>query len=246
MRISMGPAPLNWGREKLFEFYETALESGIEDIYLGEVTCPERANKFKDLLLSLARMIKAGGRKLYISSYALVTKSEDLEDIKELLEIADGLEVNSFAYLDNGYRNDLIAGPFLNIYNSPSLEFLSKIGFQRVVLPYELGLDSIKDIASQTSLEVEVFASGRVPLAISRNCYTLRAEGGDESECRMLCLQHPEGLTLETLDGTRLFRVNGKEILSDEIHSSRDKLEELEKAGVSVARMMPQREGIRP
>jgi collagenase-like PrtC family protease len=244
MRISLGPAPLNWGEKKLFDFYETAITGKVDIFYLGEVICCERLRKFKNLLLNLARMIKDSNKKLYISSYALVTKLEDHQDIKELLQIADGIELNCFSYLDIDFRGDLIAGPFLNIYNSPSIEFLSKLGFKRVVLPYELSLESIKDIAYKSNLEIEAFVSGRLPLAISRRCYTLRAVGKDESRCKMTCLQYPEGLALETLDGTKLFRVNGKEVSSYEIHSSKDRIKEIEDAGVSILRIMPQTEGI--
>ena len=232
MRISLGSAALSLGREGLFKFYEDAVKNRVDDFYLGEVSCPERGAKFKEVLLEVARLIKKSGKKLYISTYALVTKMSQIDDIVDLLQFADGLEINNLAFLELDFSRTLIAGPFLNIYNSQSANYLARLGFKRVVLPSELSLGSVTDIARNCELETEVMFYGRRTLGISRTCYYLRAMDLPDDACSMNCLRHPDGLSLDTC-----FRINGKEILGEEIHSLSEELPLLENSGVAVFRI---------
>ncbi len=232
MRTSLGPAALNLGREGLFKFYKDAVNNTIDDFYLGEVSCPERGVKSKELLLEIARTIKKSGKKLYISTYALVTKMSQIDDIVDLLQFADGLEINDLAFLELDFDKTLIAGPFLNIYNSQSASYLARLGFKRVVLPSELSLESVIDITRNCELEIEVMFQGRRTLGISRRCYSLRALDLPDHACSVDCLKHPDGLSLDTC-----FRINGKEILGEEIHCLSEELPLLENSGVAVLRI---------
>lgn len=231
MRKSLGPAPLSLGKERLFKFYKEAVKGDFDDIYIGEVSCSERGVKSKDLLLDIARLIKNSGKNLFISSYCLVTKLKQIENIKDLLQLADGLEVNNLGFLELDFNKTLIAGPFLNIYNSQSANYLARLGFKRVVLPQELTIESIADIAKNAKPEIEVIFNGRKALAISRRCFHLRALNLADHACNMNCLEHPHGLSLDAL-----FRINGKEILSEEIHSLNEGLPLLEDSGVGFLR----------
>ena len=232
MRTSLGPAALNLGREGLFKFYEDAVKNRVDDFYLGEVSCPERGAKSKEVLLEVARLIKNSGKRLHISTYALVTKMSQIDDIVDLLQFADGLEINNLAFLELDFSRTLIAGPFLNTYNSQSANYLARLGFKRVVLPSELSLGAVIDIARNCELETEVIFYGRRTLGISRTCYYLRALDLPDYACSMDCLEHPDGLSLDTR-----FRINGKEILGEEIHSLSEELPLLENSGVAVFRI---------
>lgn len=231
MRISLGPAPLSLGRGRLLKFYKAAVKNRFDDFYIGEVSCLERGAKSKDLLLDIARLIKDSGKNLFISTYALVTKMNQIEDARDLLQYADGLEVNNLAFLELHFDKDLIAGSFLNIYNWQSANYLAGLGFKRALLPQELTSESIIDIAKNSELEVEIVFRGRKTLAISRRCYYLRALDLNDDECKMNCFERPDGLTLN-----ELFRINGKEILSEEIHSLDGELPLLKNSGVGVLR----------
>lgn len=231
MRTSLGPAPLSLGKERLFKFYKDALNYEFDDFYIGEVSCLKRGTKSKDSLLEIAHLIKNSGKNLFISSYALVTKMNQIEDIRDLLQLADGLEVNNLAFLELDFNKTLIAGPFLNIYNWQSANYLARLGFKRAVLPQELTLESIIDIAKNSELEIEIPFYGRKALAISRRCYSLRALDLADDACKMNCLDNPDGLSLN-----ELFRINGKEILSEKTHSLDEQLPLLENSGVAVLR----------
>ena len=42
MRISLGPIPYFWERERVFDFYAHALEAPVDIVYLGETVCSKR------------------------------------------------------------------------------------------------------------------------------------------------------------------------------------------------------------
>ena len=231
MRKSLAPAPLNLGKERLFHYYARAIDDGFDEFYLGEVSCPRRGAESRRLLLDLARLIKDRGKTLFISSYALVTEMGQIDGIQDILLLADGLEVNNLAFLELGFDRRLIAGCFLNIYNSQAATLYKGLGFERVVLPPDLRLESIVDIAEFSGIEVEVLARGRKPLALSRRCYTLRALGLSDDQCAMNCFSYPHGLSLDTI-----FRLNGREVFSEKVCSLREDFTILEDAGVEVLR----------
>lgn len=231
MRTSLGPVALNRPKQGLLEFYKAAVRGGYDEVYIGEVSCPERGAKSKSLLLDIACLIKDSGKKLFISSYCLVTKMKQIEDIKNLLYLADGLEVNNPAFLELDFDKTLIAGPFLNIYNYQSANYFAGLGFERVVLPVDLTLESVIDITKNSQLETEVVFHGRRSLAVSRRCYYLRALGLPDDRCDANCFDEPRGISL---DG--LFRINGKEILSEKEYSLNAESSLLEDSGVAVLR----------
>lgn len=231
MRTSLGPVPLSLGRHRLLKFYKDAVKNKFDDIYIGETSCPERGKRLKDLLLDIAYLIKDNGKNLFISSYALVTKMSQINDIEDLLQLADGLEVNNLAFLELDFDKTLIAGPYLNIYNWQSANYLARLGFKRVVLPQELILESIIDVTKNSKLKTEVIFYGRRALGVSRRCYYLRALDLADYACNMNCIEYPDGISLDTL-----FRINGKEILSEKIHSLKEELPLLENSGVAVLR----------
>ena len=89
-------------------------------------------------------------------------------------------------------------------------------------------------------LAVEVFAFGKMPLAISARCYHARAHKLTKDNCRFVCEQDPDGMPVETLDGAGFLSVNGVQTLS---HSSASLLRDipaLRTAGVASLRLSPQ------
>lgn len=62
----------------------------------------------------------------------------------------------------------VIGGPFLNIFNSISLSQLKEFGIDETVLSYELTVNQIKALSSETKRGCVVY--GRIPLMLTRNC----------------------------------------------------------------------------
>ncbi len=79
------------------------------------------------------------------------------------------------------------------------LNWLAEQGFRRAVLARELSLDEIRAIRSQTSIELEVFASGALCLACSGKCYLSSFVGGrsgNRGMCAQPCRQYYRKETL--------------------------------------------------
>lgn len=73
------------------------------------------------------------------------------------------------------------------------LNWLAAQGFHRAVLARELSLDEIRSIRSQTSLELEVFASGALCLGCSGKCYLssfIGGRSGNRGMCAQPCRQY--------------------------------------------------------
>lgn len=71
--------------------------------------------------------------------------------------------------------------------------WLAAQGFRRAVLARELSLDEIRAIRSQTSLELEVFASGALCLGCSGKCYLssfIGGRSGNRGMCAQPCRQY--------------------------------------------------------
>lgn len=73
------------------------------------------------------------------------------------------------------------------------LNWLAAQGFHRAVLARELSLDEIRSIRSQTSIELEVFASGALCLGCSGKCYLssfIGGRSGNRGMCAQPCRQY--------------------------------------------------------
>ena len=62
-------------------------------------------------------------------------------------------------------------------------------------------------------LATEVFAFGKVPLAMSARCYHARAHKLTKDNCRFVCEKDPDGMPVKTLDGAGFrFQPAGNEL----------------------------------
>ncbi len=70
------------------------------------------------------------------------------------------------------------------------IEFVRKLGVERVIVARELSLDEIGRIAAQTKMELEVFVHGALCVAYSGQCLTSEALGGrsaNRGQCAQAC-----------------------------------------------------------
>ncbi|MDH4101180.1 MAG: U32 family peptidase, partial [Nitrospirota bacterium] len=91
----------------------------------------------------------------------------------------------------------------------------------------------------QTSMKTEVFAYGRLPLAFSWRCYTSRNFGKLRSQCTQDCMNFSDGIALETLDHKPIFTINGTQIMSNQVYSLAEEVEDLRRMGMSTLRLSP-------
>lgn len=240
MDLSLGPVLFDWSREELLAFYGEVVDYPVSTVYLGEVVCPKKAGLTLEDMESVGVKLEAAGKKVYISSLALVADRMDRKRVRAMMDLPFPVECNDPSAFQLGKGKELAAGPHITTYNIPSIEFLQSLGISRVIFPVELSIKSIKSIISHCDIETEAFAYGNLPLAFSWRCYTSRAFGLLKSNCRHDCRKFPEGMLIEDLDHKPLFKLNGTQILSAKCSNLIKEVEELKEAGVNTLRISPQ------
>ena len=133
-------------------------------------------------------------------------------------------------------------GPLVNVYNESTLGFFAGRGARAVCLPPELPFASVASLAAAArplGIGVEVFAFGRVPLAISARCYHARVHGRTKDSCQFVCDQDPDGMVVKTLDGQDFLAVNGVQTLSYNCCNLIGDVGTLRDVGVTALRLSP-------
>jgi len=246
MKLALSPVYDSWDRLRLRDFYlKEVVEMDVDTVYIGEVICQKRLtlseNDFKEIIAAL----KESGKDVYLSSLALITNNDELERSKQFLHLFDGVEVNSFGVLnilinDEKYKDlKIILGPFMNVYNSVSADYLKKFNPARLVIPYEVPYETIKDISSKSDLPLEVNSWGHLSTALSWRCYTARSFDLERDNCAKKCLEHPDGILIETVKKEDLYIINGIQLQSSKIHCLVEQIDMLKEINVSHMRITP-------
>jgi collagenase-like PrtC family protease len=135
-----------------------------------------------------------------------------------------------------------VAGPHLNIYNLPTLQWMAGLGATRWVIPLEMKRSDLAVIQQElpAGMQTEVFAYGRMPLAFSARCFTARHRNLPKDDCRFSCLDHPDGLMLKTREHEEFLVLNGTQTQSARVYNLVDAMDDMQGLGVDVARLSPQ------
>ena len=242
MNLSLGPVLYDWSREDLLSFYDEVADYPVDIVYIGEVVCPKMAGLTISDLEKVGKKLEAAGKKVYISSLALIADSMDRKRIKDDMDLPFPIECNDPASLQlgKGKGKELAVGPHITSYNISSVNVLKAAGASRLVFPVELSIDSMKVVVDECDIETEAFAYGNLPLAFSWRCYTSRAFGLLKSNCKHDCRKYPEGMLIEDLDRKPLFKMNGTQILSGKCSNLIREVDELKAAGINTLRISPE------
>lgn len=244
--LTLGPVLFHWDAEAWRDFhFRIADEAPVDTVAVGEVVCSKRLPFLADHLPAVVGRLEAAGKRVLLSSLALVTQERER---RWTAELASGsgptmVEANDVSALAPLAGRPHAIGPFVNVYNEATAAWLAARGARRLCLPPELPAASIAAIAAAAppGLAVEVFAFGRVPLAISARCYHARAHGLAKDNCRFVCARDPDGMTVDTLDGERFLAVNGLQTLSHGYANLIEDAPRLARMGVAALRLSPQR-----
>lgn len=95
-------------------------------------------------------------------------------------------------------------------------------------------------MAETPDVEFEIFAFGRLPLAISARCAHARAKGNIKDNCQFVCGDDPDGLPVRTLDRQSFLALNGVQTVSHTCQSLLGELQDLALAGIARFRLSPQ------
>ncbi|OGQ06468.1 MAG: hypothetical protein A2W38_00675 [Deltaproteobacteria bacterium RBG_19FT_COMBO_58_16] len=245
MELTIGPVLFEWKRDEIIRFYREVEQMDVDRVYIGEVVCTKkRALRLGDIPAIRDGLEKAG-KKVTLSSLAVVSNDEELDFTRELLSLSPSVEANDMSVLNivDPSQKEVFAGPHITTYNVPSLEFLSSIGVKRAAFPVELPRAAVAYNIENTGVFAEVFAHGKVPLAFSWRCYTSRAYGLSKTECRHDCANFPDGMELKNVDGAAVFTVNGTTLLSADTYTLVELVEDMKAIGVGALRVSPQYRG---
>ncbi|SEG50158.1 ubiquinone anaerobic biosynthesis protein UbiV [Bosea lathyri] len=243
MQLTLGPVLYHWSAERWRDFYyRIADEAPVETVIVGEIVCSKRAPFKQDHLPGVIERLEAAGKRVLPASLILVSLPRERRQSRELMQAEEmTVEVNDLTCLASLAGRPFAVGPFVNVYNEAAAAFLAERGASRICLPPELPLPAVATIAAALpAVAIEVFAFGRVPLAISARCYHARAHKLTKDNCRFVCEQDPDGMPVETLDGAGFLSVNGVQTLSHGCASLLRDIPALREAGVTSLRLSPQ------
>lgn len=250
LKIALGPILYFWEKPKILDFYDGIRDTPIDIIYLGETVCAKRRSLLTDDWIELARELSNTGKEVVLSSLTLLESSGDLKNLRKLCDNGEfTVEANDIAAVQILSENGVpfTTGPAVNIYNSRTLELLHKQGLKRWVMPVEMSREALAELlqAQQTSgvkdtIETEVFAYGRMPLAYSARCFTARAADRPKDDCQLECIHYPEGIPLDSQEGQHVFNINGIQTQSADFLNLLDQWQDMAAMGVDILRISPE------
>lgn len=243
--LIMGPLLFNWPAEKLHDFYaRLADEAPIDLVHVGEVVCSKRQPFHLEAIAGAIERLQRGGKRIAVSTLALITLPRERKDcantIRDWKCEVEVNDISALAYLDKGQPFRI--GPYVNVYNESTLQFLAKLGASSVCLPPELPVEAVAVIAAAArawNVECEIWSFGRIPLAMSGRCYHARLDGLTKDSCQFGCSRDSDGLDVDTLDGQKFLAVNGVQTMSQSYCNMIGDVDRLTGAGVTALRLSP-------
>ena len=170
MKIALGAVQYYWSRTAMMQFYEAMTEAPVDIVYLGEVVCSRRHELRLPDWLEIADMLAAAGKEVVLSTQILLESGKDMTTLKAIVDNGRyRVEANDMGAVHLAENTPFVAGAWLNVYNPSTLNVLAGMGAQRWVMPLEMSRDNLSVMQSErpSSMQTEVFAYGRMPLAFS-------------------------------------------------------------------------------
>ena len=245
LQLTVGPLLFNWTADAFVDFYaRIADEAPVDRVVVGELVCSKRLPFYADRIPAVVERLERGGKTVALASLALPTLERERRAARDLAEQAGyEVEINDLTLL-RWIRPErpFAVGPLVNVYNEMTLAYLARLGARRFCLPPELPIASVGALAQAAKAvdaHVEVWAYGRIPLAISSRCTHARIHGLTKDSCQFVCASDPDGLTARTLDGADFLAVNGVQTLSHVTANLIGDCASLAAAGVAALRLSP-------
>lgn len=243
MKLALGPILYYWPRETVLQFYAAIADTPVDIVYLGESVCSRRHELKLSDWLELADMLSAAGKEVVLSTQVLLESKTDMSMLHRITgNGTHAVEANDMGAVHCMDGNLFIAGPHLNIYNAPTLDFIAGTGASRWVMPLEMGGAQLAQVLQQrtSTIATEVFAYGRMPLAFSARCFSARHRNLPKDDCQFVCQEYPDGLPLNTREGQHFLVLNGIQTQSALVYNLVHELPVMAELGVDVARISPQ------
>lgn len=248
MKLSLGPSLFFWPKNDVEAYYQQALTSKADIIYLGETVCSKRRElRAKDWINLAKELASDSDKQIVISTMTLLESPAEIQTLRRLCANGELLiEANDLSAVQMMHEQQLpfVAGPAINCYNMATLKVLLKQGMSRWVMPVELSGDWLKTLLQQAEqenirdqFECEVFAWGYMPLAYSARCFTARSEDRPKDDCQYCCIKYPQGRKVNSREGERVFILNGIQTMSGYQYNLVNEVPEMASIGVDIARI---------
>lgn len=215
-----------------------AIDHGADAVYIGGPLFSARAAAANPIseIEGLIRYARPFAAKVYVALNTILTDQEIPEALDLIRQIydagADGLIIQDVGLLELDLPPiPLIASTQMHNTTPEKVKFLEAVGFRRVILARELSLTEIRDIRSQTTVELECFIHGALCVSHSGQCYMSQASfkrSGNRGRCAQLC-RHL--YTLKSGDGEKI--VENKYLLSLKDLNLMGAIPDLAKAGIT-------------
>jgi U32 family peptidase len=199
----VGPKPEILAPAGNKDAFLAALAAGADAVYCGLKAYSARmaAQNFTvEELAVLAQLARDRKVKLYLTFNTLLKPDElipagrQLEEVQRLVQ-PDALIIQDLAVAELakqvGYKGEIHLSTLANVSMSGILSRLPKaFGIQRVVMPRELDVEEIRQMAAAcpTDLSLEIFVHGALCYGVSGRCYWSSFLGG-KSGLRGRCVQ---------------------------------------------------------
>ena len=218
-----------------------AIDCGADAVYIGASDFGARRavpNSLDDIkeVVDYAHKFYA---KVHVTVNTILT-DEELEKARKLIKELYKIGVDAIIVQDSGILKLTVDGdlPPVPIHASTQcdnrtlekVKFFEKIGVSRVILARELSVKEIKEICTDTDVEIETFIHGALCVSYSGQCYMSYAIGGrsaNRGECAQACRKK---YSLVDADGNIIAK--DKYLLSLRDFNASRHIEELINAGV--------------
>lgn len=244
LKLSLGAPQYYWSRQTYFDFYEAMAATAVDIVYLGETVCSRRKELRLQDWIDIAELMRSSGKEAVLSTQVLLESGVEVSTMHKVTANTDWpVEAGDMGAVQRvAGKRPFTGGMHLNIYNMPTLQWLASLGATRWVAPLEMKHEDLAALIQNgpQSLQTEVFAYGRMPLAFSARCFTARQRNLPKDDCQFSCLDHPDGLMLKTRESEEFLVLNGIQTQSARVHNLIDELPRMQRMGVAVARISPQ------
>jgi putative protease len=179
-----------------------ALQAGADAIYCGlkHFSARMEASNFTlEELTRLTALAHQKGVQVYVAMNSLIKPGELEEAFHTLQRLSDhtrpdAIIVQDLAFIGIaqrvGFKGEIHLSTLANVSSPSGLKIASQLGVKRVVIPRELSVDEMKQMASASprGLDLEIFVQGALCYCVSGRCYWSSFFGG-KSGLRGRCVQ---------------------------------------------------------
>ena len=225
------------------ESLKAGIQNGADAIYLGGSSFGARAaatNFDNDELIEAVQYAKLRNVNIFVTVNTSIKETE-IEDLISYTDFLYKIGVDAIILSDIGiaevlrkrYPNmELHASTQISAHSLNDVLELKQVGFDRVVIARELGIEEIKEICDNVDIDIEVFIHGAICVSYSGQCLMssmLGDRSGNRGRCAQPCRQSYKLINKTT---GKIINVNGNYLLSPKDLCSIENIEKILDTGV--------------